>query len=334
MSWVCWTSWRGCWGMRSLPPRTTPSCSRCCCARRIWDTYRRALTASSVTTAGRMRLPETDAVFVVGLLEGEFPTDARRPGAFDPRRPRPDDGVRGPNCPTALPIKSCAKASAFTRPSRRRSGSILWLSWPAAAHAEDTAPASAALAPVLQYLHVAALVQPTAGAAGGGPRRRAGCARRADPGPRPRAPPVPPSAPRWTKAAKTGELSTGYAAVRTRCPGRPPMRPPTRQNTAALEALLGPGAAHQPDPVRKIPDTAPSATFCSTFLRAAPRQKAELAPNISGTLTHWVLENALRRQGAAFKDLTPEELETLVNESGGRVHRRQPARRDTAHGVP
>ena len=47
LSWVCWTSWRGCWGMRSLPPRTTPSCSRCCCARRIWDTYRRALTASS-----------------------------------------------------------------------------------------------------------------------------------------------------------------------------------------------------------------------------------------------------------------------------------------------
>ena len=45
-----------------------------------------------------------------------------------------------------------------------------------------------------------------------------------------------------------------------------------------------------------------------------PRQKAELAPNISGTLTHWVLENALRRQGEAFKDLTPEELETLVND--------------------
>lgn len=50
------------------------------------------------------------------------------------------------------------------------------------------------------------------------------------------------------------------------------------------------------------------------ILKAAPRQKAELAPNISGTLTHWVLENALRRQGEAFKDLTPEELETLVND--------------------
>ena len=49
-------------------------------------------------------------------------------------------------------------------------------------------------------------------------------------------------------------------------------------------------------------------------LRAAPRQKAELAPNISGTLTHWVLENALRRQGAAFKDLNAEDLQALVEE--------------------
>lgn len=35
-----------------------------------------SLDSVIVTTAGRMRLPETDAVFVVGLLEGEFP---RRP---------------------------------------------------------------------------------------------------------------------------------------------------------------------------------------------------------------------------------------------------------------
>ena len=32
-----------------------------------------SLDSVIVTTAGRMRLPETDAVFVVGLLEGEFP---------------------------------------------------------------------------------------------------------------------------------------------------------------------------------------------------------------------------------------------------------------------
>ena len=60
--------------------------------------------------------------------------------------------------------------------------------------------------------------------------------------------------------------------------------------------------------------TCPFGYFMQFVLRAAPRQKAELAPNISGTLTHWVLENALRRQGAAFKDLSAEELQALVEE--------------------
>ena len=49
------------------------------------------------------------------------------------------------------------------------------------------------------------------------------------------------------------------------------------------------------------------------IIKAAPRKKAELAPNISGTLTHWVLENALRRRGEAFKTLPPEEVEALVD---------------------
>ena len=47
-------------------------------------------------------------------------------------------------------------------------------------------------------------------------------------------------------------------------------------------------------------------------LGARPRQKAELAPNISGTLTHWVLEQALRREGSAFAKLTQPQLEQLV----------------------
>ena len=48
------------------------------------------------------------------------------------------------------------------------------------------------------------------------------------------------------------------------------------------------------------------------MLGARPRQKAELAPNISGTLTHWVLEQALSREGSAFAKLTQPQLEQLV----------------------
>ena len=47
-------------------------------------------------------------------------------------------------------------------------------------------------------------------------------------------------------------------------------------------------------------------------LGARPRQKAELAPNISGHADPLVLEQALSRQGAAFETLTPEQLEALV----------------------
>ena len=85
------------------------------------------------------------------------------------------------------------------------------------------------------------------------------------------------------------------------------------EDTAVLEALLGPGLHISPTRFEKY-QYCPFGYFLQYILKAAPRQKAELAPNISGTLTHWVLENALRRQGEAFKDLTPEELETLVND--------------------
>ena len=113
------------------------------------------------------------------------------------------------------------------------------------------------------------------------------------------------------EAEKTGELSTGYAAV-VRIAQDDPDAPTKVQNTAALEKLLGRELRISPTRFEKS-QPCPFGYFLQYILRAAPRQKAELAPNISGTLTHWVLENALRRQGAAFKDLTPEELQALVD---------------------
>ena len=84
------------------------------------------------------------------------------------------------------------------------------------------------------------------------------------------------------------------------------------ENTEELEKLLGRGLRISPTRFEKY-QNCPFGYFLQYIVKAAPRQKAELAPNISGTLTHWVLENALRRQGAAFRDLTPEQLDYMAD---------------------
>ena len=181
----------------------------------------------------------------------------------------------------------------------------LWLSWPTAAHAEDTAPASAALAPVLNYLQVPPYT-PTAEQLAASPAAA-----------------LDVLGPMSQNPAQAGEgaavraaldadpaLAPGYAAVRRAADTAGQKQ--RVENTAELEKLLGRGLRISPTRFEKY-QSCPFGYFLQYILKAAPRQKAELAPNISGTLTHWVLENALRRQGAAFKDLDAEQLETLVN---------------------
>ena len=106
----------------------------------------------------------------------------------------------------------------------------------------------------------------------------------------------------------TSQAAPGYEAVRRVWQ----TEPPGVEDTAELEKLLGRSLRVSPTRFEKY-QTCPFGYFMQFILRAAPRQKAELAPNISGTLTHWVLENALKRQGAAFRDLTGEQLQALVD---------------------
>ena len=86
----------------------------------------------------------------------------------------------------------------------------------------------------------------------------------------------------------------------------------TVEDTAALQALLGPKLRVSPTKFERYSDC-PFGYFLQYILKASPRQKAELAPNISGTLTHWVLEQALSRQGGAFTALSDEDLKALVD---------------------
>ena len=262
-----------------------------------------SLDSVIVTTAGRMRLPETDAVFVVGLLEGEFPQTPGDQGLLThvDRDIMMEQGAELPDC---FANKVLREGICFYK-ALTVARSYLWLSWPAAAHAEDAAPASAALAPILQYLQVPPCT-PTAVQLAAAPaaaldvlgmlsqdpdRQCAGAAVRAvldaDPA-----------------------LAPAYAAVRRAVDTAGAEQ--RVEDTAALEALLGRGLRISPTRFEKY-QSCPFGYFLQYIIKAAPRKKAELAPNISGTLTHWVLENALRRRGEAFKTLTPEEVEALVD---------------------
>lgn len=263
-----------------------------------------SLDSVILTTAGRMRLPETDAVFVVGLTEGEFPKTPGDQGLLT-HADRDAMIAQGAELPDCFENKVLREGICFYK-ALTAARSFLWLSWPGAAHAEDDSPASAALAPVRSLLQVP-FAAPTTAELGASPaaaldilgvvsqqpgREGEGEALRAA-----------------LDAEEGTQLAApGYAAVRR----AQKAEPAAVQDTETLEKLLGPSLRVSPTRFEKY-QTCPFGYFMQFVLRAAPRQKAELAPNISGTLTHWVLENALRRQGAAFKDLTEEELRALVD---------------------
>lgn len=263
-----------------------------------------SLDSVILTTAGRMRLPETDAVFVVGLVEGEFP---QAPGDQGLLTHADRDAMirQGAELPDCFENKVLREGVCFYK-ALTAARSFLWLSWPGAAHAQDDAPASAVLAPVRRLLQVP-FVEPTTAELGASPvaaldilgivsqqpgREGEGEALRAA----------------LDEAETTAHAAPGYEAVRRA--RREEI--PTVQDTSELEKLLGPSLRVSPTRFEKY-QTCPFGYFMQFVLRAAPRQKAELAPNISGTLTHWVLENALRREKDRFKDLTPEELTALVD---------------------
>lgn len=263
-----------------------------------------SLDSVILTTAGRMRLPETDAVFVVGLTEGEFPKTPGDQGLLT-HADRDAMIAQGAELPDCFENKVLREGICFYK-ALTAARSFLWLSWPGAAHAEDDSPASAALAPARSLLQMP-FAAPTTAELGATPAAALdilGIVSQ-QPGREGEG-----EALRTALDAEEGTplAVPGYAAVRR----AQKAEPAAVQDTETLEKLLGPSLRVSPTRFEKY-QTCPFGYFMQFVLRAAPRQKAELAPNISGTLTHWVLENALRRQGAAFKDLTEEELRVLVD---------------------
>ena len=263
-----------------------------------------SLDSVILTTAGRMRLPETDAVFVVGIEEGAFPKTPGDQGLLT-HADRDAMIAQGAELPDCFENKVLREGVCFYK-ALTAARSFLWLSWSAAADDEDDAPASAALTPVRSLLRVPFAAPSTAqlaatpaaaldilGILSQQPDRQGqGAALRAA----------------LDNVENTPDAAPGYAAVQR----AERAEPAAVHQTEELEKLLGGSLRISPTRFEKY-QTCPFGYFMQFVLRAAPRQKAELAPNISGTLTHWVLENALRRQGEAFKTLTEEELQSLVD---------------------
>ena len=260
-----------------------------------------SLDSVIVTSAGRMRLPETDAVFVVGLTEGEFPQTPGDRGLLN-HADRDIMMREGADLPDCFENKLLREGICFYKAltvARR----YLWLSWPAAAHGQDTAPASAALLPVLTLLQVPPYTPSAADMAAAPtaaldlysslcqqPEQGGVCAAILQ------------------VLKETPAAAHGFDAVH-RAIGAGGF---TVVDTAALETVLGKSLRVSPTKFERY-QLCPFSYFMQYVLGAAPRKKAELAPNISGTLTHWVLENALRRQSEGFTELSAEELEALVD---------------------
>ncbi len=258
-----------------------------------------SLDSVIVTTAGRMRLPETDACFVLGLAEGEFPQTPGDTGLLThaDRDAMIAQGAELPDCFENRVLREQVCFYKALTAARRR----LWLSWPGGAAG---LPVSAALAPALELLAV--------------PETR----------PDPADLAATPAAALDLLGSLWQENTPGRAAVyaalhqlegtSAAVPGFAAVEraaahtPAAVTDTAALEALLGRSIRISPTRFERYV-VCPFGYFMEFIIKARPRRKAELAPNISGTLTHWVLENALRRQGAAFTGLSWEELEALVN---------------------
>ena len=87
-----------------------------------------SLDSVILTTAGRMRLPETDAVFVVGLLEGEFPQTPGDQGLLT-HADRDLMIHQGAELPDCFENKVLREGICFYK-ALTVSQRFLWLSWP------------------------------------------------------------------------------------------------------------------------------------------------------------------------------------------------------------
>ncbi|MBQ7860234.1 MAG: PD-(D/E)XK nuclease family protein, partial [Faecalibacterium sp.] len=234
------------------------------------------LDAVLFASAGKMRLNEPDYVFVLGLAEGEFP---RAPGdtgllTHADRDALMAQDVQLPDCfENRMVREQVAFYKALTAPAKG-----LWLSWPAGIGV----PRTAQLEPVQQLLHPAAPQLDIRDAA-------------ATP-----AAALDALGSMWgLKGGETASLyaalqqSGGDAAQKLAVLRRMEEMPPKQvKDTAAMARLLGDRLSISPSQLEKY-YLCRYGYFLQYVLGLRPRRKAKLSADQSGTLMHWVLQQAL-----------------------------------------
>lgn len=247
------------------------------------------------TTAGRMRLDGPAYCFVMGLGEGEFPRAPGESGLLShaDRDALIRQGVEMPDCfENRVLREQVCFYKALTAPARG-----LWLSWAGGAAGLPVTGAlalvQAALQPRPPELGQADYASTPAAALDA-----LGQAWQQD---------GPAAAALYAALREQPDAAAALAAVRRAAGGLPY----TAQDTAALEQVLGRSLRLSPSRVERY-YSCRFAYFMQYVLRIRPRKKAELTPDQSGTLVHFVLEQAMKRTGEAFTSLSKEELAALA----------------------
>ncbi len=259
------------------------------------------------TSAGKMRLNAPDYVFVLGLAEGEFPAPPTAQGLLTDadRDALMAQEIELPDC---FENKMVREDVCFYK-ALTASAKMLWVSWPeglglpcssalgaATAHlqahcvtAEEFATVASTPAVAIDQLgdlwgensvHAASLY----------------------------------AALQQENAKQNGAYDAALGGF-ARLAADPPKQ---LQQTQTLADLLGDTLSLSASKIETY-HTCQYAYFLQYILRLRPRQKAELTPNHSGSLMHWVLEQALTpaptpydaHKPVPFVELTPEQLKHL-----------------------
>ncbi len=247
------------------------------------------------TTAGRMRLDNPDWCFVLGLAEGEFPKAPGDKGllTYAERESLIRQGVEMPDC---FENRMLREQVCFYK-ALTASGKGLWLSWAAGSAA---LPAASALAPVMEFLAPEAPALEEADRAA--------------------TPAMAMDLLGQTWNAASGETAALYQTLQQNEEGQallPALQkaldtePFTVKNTGAIKKLLGRELWLSPSRMERY-YSCPFAYFMEYVLGAKPHKQAALTADQSGNLVHYILEQALRRAGEGFVDLTEEELTGLA----------------------
>ena len=250
------------------------------------------------TTAGRMRLDNPDWCFVLGLAEGEFPKAPGDKGLLThaERESLMRQGVEMPDCFENRAIREqVCFYKALTAPAKG-----LWLSWAAGSAAM---PVTSALAPVIECFT---------------PKEPA--LERADLAATP-AMALDLLGQSWdAESGETAALFQSLAEYRDEAEQGKLLNPVKQaagaepfavHNTAAMKQLLGRELWLTPSRMERY-YSCPFAYFLEYVLGAKPRKQAALTADQSGNLVHYILEQALRRAGEGFVDLSEEQVKALA----------------------